>query len=234
MPKKIDYPHASVAKSLELAKAVYELGGSCSQEMCAEKMGRTVSGGFKATVSAAAKFGLITNNRGQLGTTEMFQNHYLGYSHEEKALILQKAFLRVPLFLEIYDRFKSQKLPVEIFDKLLIREFQVNQQVASRVAKYFIEGAKATKLLNGDNTFELISDIGSNDIEEQKTPEEPDSYEEPAQETVQPEAIDNNEFSVRIHGPGMNSTIVIREEEDLDIVEVMLKKVKKRLLETQE
>ncbi|MDF1643417.1 MAG: hypothetical protein P1U80_04460 [Pseudomonadales bacterium] len=233
MPKKIDYPRASVAKSIQLAEAVYELGGSCGLEMCAEHMGRKVGGGFKDIVSAAVKFGLITNTRGQLGTTQLFQTYHLGYSPEEKAQVLQQAFLRVPLFLEIYERFKSQKLPIEIFDKLLIREFQVNQQVASRVAKYFIDGAKATKLLNGDNTFHLLS----------VTPEEPESegtedspidlidYSDTNLDDEPIEIIDANEFSVRITGPGINSTIAIREEEDLDIVEVMLKKVRKKLLE---
>ena len=45
---------------------------------------------------------------------------------------------------------------------------------------------------------------------------------------------EEKEFSVKIQGPGINSTLVIREEEDLDIVEVMLKKVRKKLLEGQE
>lgn len=231
MPKQIDYPHASVAKSIELAEAVYDLGGSCGLEMCAEKMGRKVGGGFKAVVSAAAKFGLVTNNRGQLGTTKLFQDYYLGYSPEEKAQILQQAFLRVPLFQEIYERFKNQKLPVEIFDKLLVREFQVNQQVASRVAKYFIEGAKATKLLNGDNTFHLIPIVGAHPEEDEEVDalDDSDGNEELNPEIEKPESIDSDEFSVRITGPGMNSTIIIREEEDLDIVEVMLKKVRKKL-----
>ena len=233
MPKKIDYPHASVAKSIELAEAVYDLGGSCGLEMCAEKMGRKVGGGFKAVVSAAAKFGLITNNRGQLGTTKLFQNYCLGYSPEEKAQILQEAFLRVPLFSEIYERFKNQKLPTDIFDKLLTREFQVNQQVASRVAKYFIEGAKATKLLNGDNTFHLITDVGC-DPEEEVVVDETEGDDEPNQEVILAEPVDSSEFLVRIAGPGMNSAIIIREDEDLDIVEVMLKKVRKKLLEAQE
>ncbi|WP_417446984.1 hypothetical protein [Kangiella sp.] len=233
MPKKIDYPHASVAKSIELAESVYDLGGSSSQEMCAENMGRKVGGGFKAIVSAAAKFGLITNNRGQLSTTKLFQDYYLGYSQEEKAEILRKAFLRVSLFQEIYERFKHQKLPIDIFDKLLIREFDVNQQVASRVAKYFIEGAKATKLLNGDNTFHLVSDE-ANSSKVQEVGDEAESADKQVQEDVSKESVASNEFSIRIAGPGMNSTIVIREEEDLDIVEVMLKKVRKKLLEAQE
>ena len=219
-----------MAKSIELAEAVYELGGSCGLEMCAEHMGRKVGGGFKDIVSAAVKFGLITNARGQLGTTQLFQTYHLGYSLEEKAQVLQQAFLRVPLFLEIYERFKSQKLPIEIFDKLLIREFQVNQQVASRVAKYFIDGAKATKLLNGDNTFHLLSEEPERE-EVEENPIYSTDYSDADVNNEPIEIIDINEFSVRITGPGINSTIAIREEEDLDIVEVMLKKVRKKLLE---
>lgn len=233
MPKKIDYPRASVARSIQLAEAVYELGGSCGLEMCAEHMGRKVGGGFKDIVSAAVKFGLITNTKGMLGTTQLFQTYHLGYSLEEKAQVLQQAFLRVPLFLEIYERFKSQKLPIEILDKLLIREFQVNQQIASRVAKYFLDGAKATKLLNGDNTFHLLSGVTDEPEKEnaEESPVDSMEYRDTDLDAEPVEIIDANEFSVRITGPGINSTIAIREEDDLDIVEVMLKKVRKKLLE---
>jgi len=238
VPKVIDYPHASLAKSTELAKAVYDLGGSCGLEMCAEQMGKKVGGGFKAIVSSSSKYGLITNNRGQLETTDLFRDYHLSYTSEEKAQILRTAFLRVPLFKDIYERFKQQQLPVGIFDKLLIREFDVNQQVASRVAKYFVEGAKATGLLKGDNTF---APMDGEEIEDEDLLDDEDGGDAGSDSTSSTRADsevplpshDHGEFSVRIIGPGMNSTIAILEEEDLDIVEVMLKKVRKKLSEAQ-
>lgn len=244
MPKKIDYPHAPIDRSIELAEAVYSLGRTSSMDMCAEQMGLKVGGGFKSIVSAATKFGLITKIRGQLSTTALFESYHLGYSTEEKSQILRDAFLNVPLFLEIYERFKDQELPVKIFDKLLIREFKVNQLDASRVAKYFISGAKVTELLNSDNTFHALNqathNLEHNNDSNSNSPEqnnEPDIQTETSSNNTQSspkEAVSSDEFSVQISGPGINSTIIIREDEDLDIVEVMLKKVRKKLLEPSE
>ena len=210
--------------------------------MCAESMGKKVSGGFKGIVSSAVKFGLITSQSGTLKTTKLFQDYNLSYTPEEKAEFLQVAFLHIPLFSDIYNRFKEQALPVGIFDKLLVREFDVSQQYSSRVAKYFIDGAKATKLLNSENEFNDIrtdeqqSADGEDETEAEVEAENDDRSRESESNTKAPDVPlkEEKEFSVKIQGPGINSTLVIREEEDLDIVEVMLKKVRKKLLEGQE
>ena len=149
----VDYPHASIKKSLELAEAAHDLGGNCSVEMCADKLGKKVGGAFNATMSAAKKYGLVDVRHGQVTTTELFREYRLAYDDEERRQKLQYSFLGVPLFQTIYDRFHSGKLPVEIFEKFLVRELGVSEQNASRVAKYFIDGAKAAGLLSGDNTF---------------------------------------------------------------------------------
>lgn len=241
MPKKIDYPHASITKSIELAEAVYALGGTSSIEMCAEQMGRKVGGGFNSIVSAATKFGMITKTRGQLAITELFKDYHLGYSNEEKSEILRSSFLHVPLFHEIYERFKNQILPIKILDRLLIREFNVNQQDASRVSKYFIDGSKATELLNSDNSFCTVNlDLPDSHPEEKIDKSEANTSQDQTHSiinTTSPtstEDLNNDEFTVRISGPGINSTLTIKEEDDLDIVEVMLKKVRKKLLEPSE
>jgi hypothetical protein len=231
--KGIDYPHASLKKSIDLAQGVYEIGGSCSAEMCAEKLGMKVGGGFRGRVTAATKYGLITNTRGQIETTQLYRDYHLGYSKEEKIHIMRSAFLHVPLFNEIYMKFKDQKLPTDIFDRLLIREFSVNEQVASRVSKYFIEGAKASELLNPDNTFWESSADDSSYDDEDSTGDEDENEEIEAENNVEivDPPVDSTTYTVRITGPGINSVIAINDEDDLDIVNVMLNKVKKKLME---
>ena len=233
----VDYPHASIKKSLELAEAAHDLGGNCSVEMCADKLGKKVGGAFNATMSAAKKYGLVDVRHGQVTTTELFREYRLAYDDEERRQKLQYSFLGVPLFQTIYDRFHSGKLPVEIFEKFLVRELGVSEQNASRVAKYFIDGAKAAGLLSGDNTFAEVDP--EYDFEEEPSqeeallPEDDEGHEEhPSVERstrISTLSTADNTYVVSIKGPGMDTHINILEEEDLMIVNAMLAKVKRKL-----
>ncbi len=229
MPKIAEYPVASIKKSLELAQTVDELGGSSTIEVCAEKLGKQVSGGFHQIIQSAVKYGFIVRKKGTLTILPCYKDIKLAYNENERISLLQKAFLNVPLFQKVCNRFANQKLPVEILNKLLIKEFGVPEGIARRVKTHFIGGAKEVGLITPDNIIVLsrgsqndttLSDTGNQksgfefdeiDSRESKVASSPDSY------------------IVKFLGPGMNSTIAINEPEDLDIVKVMLNKVEKKL-----
>ena len=231
MPKSIEYARRSLTDSMKLAGAVDALGGASSEEMCAQKMGKKLSGSFSALMSSAIKYSLIDKTKGQLTTTDLFRDYKLAYNDQEKLQALRNAFLNVPVFSEIVERFKGKKLPIDIFDKLLIKEFNVDQNSASRVAKYFIEGVRTIGLLgeNGiieDNTSETIGEMSrdvkaeasSNNFSDSKT-----DFREPKIE------LHNTEnYTIHIKGPNIDSLIEMIDEEDFDIVAATLKKVKKR------
>lgn len=248
MPKLIDYPRASLKACISLADAVNDLGGQCSAPMAADKLGReSKSGAFNALVASSTKFGLVTGKKGQLAVTQLYRDIKLAYDERECQKATQKAFLSPPLFLAIFTRFDGKTLPVSHFEKLLIREFEVPDNFASRLASYFLEGAKQCGLLGSGDVLsratsgadEIISN-GDGDSEGEAAgvevaaatgnqPLPADS----SQSARLPEHTHTQEetgkFSVRIKGPGMDSLIVVNEEEDLAIVKAMLKKVEKRL-----
>ena len=146
MAKKIDFPSASLKKSEALANTVSKLGGSCTIELCAKAMGRkikqgTVSGGFGLVISGAIKFGMILKNGDKLSITDTYKNYELAYSDEEKLEVKRKMFLNPPIFSEMVKRFEGKQLPIKILDKMLIKEYNVHPYIASRVAKYFVNGA---------------------------------------------------------------------------------------------
>ncbi len=228
MPKCIEYPKASIKKSLELAKAVNELGGSSSLDVCAHTLGRKVSGGFREIINGAVKYGFLIQKKGILSITPLYKDYSLAYNEEEANRMLQKAFLRVPLFQKLYSRFSQQKLPLQYFDKLLVKEFNVKESDASRVKKHFVEGAKLACLLNNDNTLSSIEEIKNH-----KEKESPDKslgffdsvfFTPPSKEkkNVPP-------YTVSIFGPGIDSKFSITEESDLDIVKMMLVKIGNKL-----
>ena len=238
MAKQIDYPRASLKNSLQLAKAVDDLGGSCSTEMAADKLNKKVSGAFTALVGSAARFGLISSKKGQLETSELYRDYKLAYSTDEANKAVASAFLRPPLFQHVFDRFEGRELPISHFEKLLIREFSVPESSSSRVAKYFLEGAKqcgllgANHILEANPSDELIASEENTDAQIETSnnyAQEPKQAENKNQNMNHDVMDDDSSFSVRIKGPGMDSVIVINEEEDLLIVRAMLKKVEKRL-----
>lgn len=224
MPKLIEYPRGSFAKSLELANAVNSLGGKCTTEMAATKLGRTVSGAFKAVVNAAMKYGLVDSNRGKLSITELYRDYKLAYSDDDKRAALRKALLTPGCYESLYNRFLGEKLPGDILDKLLIREFDVRESDASRVAGYFIDGAKELGLLGEDGVLSGQADSGEDEGEGEN--EDEDGSEDDGEVELPSTAA---KYVVSIRGPGMKSEIQLLEPDDLLIVDAMLTKVRKKL-----
>ena len=234
MPKIIDYPKANLKRALALAEIVDRLGGECSLQSAAEGMGNKVGGAFSALVGATVKYGFISSKSGKIKLEPLFSEYKLAYSEAQKQEALKKAFLSVPLFTSIAKRFENQTLPTH-FEKLLIREHQVSADLASRVAAYFEEGAREAGIMQADGTINawpkntaaatalagafpqaLSGSTSSGSVLMT------DSSEEASTEL-------GADYTVRITGPGMDTKIAIKDEDDVEIVEIMLKKVKKLL-----
>ncbi|MCP1372689.1 hypothetical protein [Dyella lutea] len=233
MPKIVEYPRASLANSLELAEAVSSLGGSSTVPMAAERLNRKQGGAFTALISAATKYGLISSKGGRLTAQETFRNYKLAYNENEKKAALRTALLAPPMFAAVYRRFEGSVLPVEHFEKLLIREFDVPEDQASKVSSYFLEGLEQAGLIETGNKLIPLND--SDDLNADADPVADRETSEVLGQSgtsarPQPGQHKSNEFAVTFKGPGLDSTIVIVEEEDLEIVQVMLKKVRKALL----
>lgn len=236
MPKILDYPRASLKSALELAEAIDDLGGACSFDMAAERLGRKVSGAFQALASATVKYGLAESKSQKLTLTNLYKDYKLAYTTEESNQKLRQALLSPPIFQGIYERFAGKEIPVAHFEKLLIREFSIPDDWGSRIASYFIEGAKQCGLLGENNRLiDLVNKIAEaqnqaeNSSQENNSPTntQPSTFHAQVQEK---EAITHSKnYVVRVTGPGINSTIEVNEVEDMLIVQAMLKKVEKAL-----
>lgn len=238
MPKVINYPKATLKSCLQLAQAVDDLGGECSAELAADKLNKKMSGAFNSYVASAVRFGLILNKRGQLEVTNLYREYKLAYTTEIQLETLRKIFLSPQLFESVFKRFEGKELPVSHFEKLLIREFEVPDQFASRVSKYFIEGAKQCHLLGANNTLSsegaVESEAESEQISEKAEGGQYDDEDEGGDYSddlglgqSSGDRTSGDRFSIRITGPGINSKIVVNEVEDLFIVDAMLRKVRR-------
>lgn len=237
MPKFIDYPRAPLKASLELAATVDDLGGSSSIEMAADKLGKKVSGAFQAQIASSAKYGLITAKSQRLSTTALFREIKLAYTEAERQEKLRVAFLSVPVFRDVYQRFAGKELPTAHFEKLLIREFGIPEDWGSRIASYFLDGAKASGLWGDGNRLIDVAKPNalSNAIEDDNSLSL-SAAPEPNREVISliPDKMESSggKYIVKILGPRLNSSIEINELDDLEIVNVMLRKVAKALTES--
>lgn len=239
MPKIIEYPRASFQRVLEMADAVDYLGGKCSVQSCADKLKVKVTGAFTALISAAKKHGLVESSKDALVVTDIYKKVKLAYDDDERRQNLRLAFLAPPTYNKVYEKFKGRVLPIQMLDKLLIREFGVDSDVAQRISNYFIEGAKVCELLVDNKLIDFTNGTSLESNEEIKNENEPAAFnndnKKPLSETHKMESSTTSDsvgsYIVHIYGPGMNSKLTIDEEEDLIILDAMISKLKKRMKE---
>lgn len=254
MPKILDYPKSSFSNSMDMAEAIDSLGGRCEKASCADQMRLKLTGSFNKRISATVKYNLIASNKGKLEITSLYKSIKNSYNDEERLKYKKEAFLTPPIYGALYDKFKGKKLPVDILDKYLIREYDVEDKNASNVANIFLKGLESIGLLEN----EFVIDISNSESVNNKL-DENEEYAEIEEQIEEKHSVpanyngkyvdpdvrsqilhienqnrnriekDPSEFLVHITGPGIDSEIVIKEEEDLLIVEAMLKKVKKKL-----
>lgn len=239
MPKNLNYPLASFQKAYALAEAADALGGSCMVENCALKMQRKISGGFMVIVSSAQKFNLISFEKSMITISEEYKLIKHAYTNTERMALLRKAFLAPQVFSMLYDRFKGRELPEKMLDKILIREFGVEEITAGRVAGYFVEGLKTYGLLNGQNVIEEVKEMAEEQHQVETataikpvtiTAEQEIKNEQSAEKTDALFSSKQQElYELQLSGPGIQSKFTIEDEEDLAIAEAILKKIRKAL-----
>jgi len=140
MPKKMDFPLASLSTCLKIADSVFKLGGSCSKEKCAKKLGKTVGGGFQSLLASSVKYNLIKNAKNQLTVTDLYRQIHFSYSEEEKKSFMVKAFQNVPLYHSLLNKtFPYETLSRKDLAKRLVKEYGVEDQKANRVAGLFLK-----------------------------------------------------------------------------------------------
>lgn len=232
MPRNVDYPRGSLKRALEIAESVQDLGGSCSMETCADRLGKRVTGSFRSQISAAVKFKLIHSKNGNLETTEHYRTIQHSYNNEEKLDLLKKSFLNIPIFNEVYLKFQDGKLPVDMLDKILIREFDVPSKVAGRVSNYLVASAKDVGLLNSDNSFNQINNHKENGGDSE--PVIDSEFRKGDEEISLEKSIEldtPHQFIISVSGPGINFKKQIKNKGDFVLIEAILNNIKTQFTE---
>lgn len=106
----IDFPYGDLEGAIEVAKAVHTVGGmSCKWEQLAAQLDQAATGGgFRTRVATAKTFGFLTYSQGTVTLTNLGARA-CDPAQEPSAKV--EAFLHVPLYEKVYERFKGLPLP---------------------------------------------------------------------------------------------------------------------------
>ena len=106
----IEFPYGDLNDAVEVAHAIHQNAGtSCSPDQLAAYMGQSVSSGaFRLKIATARTFGLVETERG-IVTLSPLGRRMVDVSQEREAKVA--AFLAVPLYRAIFEKFKGHLLP---------------------------------------------------------------------------------------------------------------------------
>lgn len=150
-----NYPNKSFTRALEVAEHVNDLGGKCNLQTLAEKMDKKIGGSFHDDVNAAVKFDLILKEKDLLRLSDRFTEIELAYTDDEKQQFLRNAFLLPDLYREVLARFKGKPLPIDVLDKMLIREYDVSKSISKTVGRNLIKGGENVELIQDGKVIEF-------------------------------------------------------------------------------
>ncbi|MBI4291281.1 MAG: hypothetical protein HY661_07380 [Betaproteobacteria bacterium] len=106
----IEFPYGDLSDAIEVAVAIHKNAGiSCSTDQLAAYMNQAAtSGAFRLKVGTARIFGLVETTRGSVALTDLGRR-IVDPAQERKAK--NDAFLAVPLYKAIFEKYKGHLLP---------------------------------------------------------------------------------------------------------------------------
>jgi len=137
----IIFPYDDLATAVRIAAITHDdYGGRCDWDQLASKLKqKPSSGGFRLKVSAARIFGLTRGTGQTIEVTDLG-----GQAIAEDAAgaaARSQAFLRVPLYKALYDRFRNRSLPTDEGLEAAIRDLGVSAKQVTTARQAFQRSA---------------------------------------------------------------------------------------------
>jgi uncharacterized membrane protein YgcG len=106
----IEFPYSDLESTVEMVRTLHAKAGTqCEDVQLASWMNQTASGGgFRSRLSAGRMFGLIETNGPYITVTSLGLDAIDG---DRAAPAVAEAFLRVPLYRQMYEKYKGYALP---------------------------------------------------------------------------------------------------------------------------
>ncbi|HEX4486154.1 MAG TPA: hypothetical protein VH088_07815 [Terriglobales bacterium] len=106
----IEFPYGDLNDALEVARGVRHLGGSgCEWEQLAAQLNQAANGGgFRQKMITAKLFGAVTYSTGKVSLSALGARLC---DPQQERIAKADAFLSVPLYRAVYDKYKGNTLP---------------------------------------------------------------------------------------------------------------------------
>ncbi|MCH8987630.1 MAG: hypothetical protein IIA92_02360 [Chloroflexi bacterium] len=139
------FPAYDLGAALRVTERVeMDGGGTLTEEALAIALKESAkSSAFRLRALTARQFGLLHKNAETLSTTTLAKAIFKPTTGQEKAEALASAFLNIPLFKAVADRFKGTPLPQqEALRNILEREFKVEHDRVSTADRILMDSAR--------------------------------------------------------------------------------------------
>lgn len=152
------FPSYNLGIVLQIADKIEKTGGGkLTEETLAVTLGVSAkSSGFRLRINNARQFSLLTKQGEYLTTTDTAKSILKPTRKDEKVVALKQAFLSIPLFEAVANRFRGQPLPAgDSFRNVLEREFKIESARVRDAERVLLDSAREAGLLteSGGNTY---------------------------------------------------------------------------------
>ena len=141
----IDFPYNDLDNAVGIAKGVERAGGTaCALDQLAAALSVTVSGSFRTRIANAKTFGFVETGGGQVRLSDLGRSVV---DPAQEAWARAEAFLRVPLFSAIYERYKGFKLASAAGLESEIGAFGVSSKQTDKARQALMRSARQPAFL---------------------------------------------------------------------------------------
>jgi hypothetical protein len=152
----IKWPYTDVDDAVTIASTIKSQRGNASKlaELAADLGGSsTKSGGFRTKLATASTFGAVQNKQGTVALTDL--GHRLADEHTRPAAMVE-AFLNVPLYKTLYERYYGKSLPGDTGLNSDIRQLGVVASQVDRARQVMQRSAEKAGLFYSGRTRLVI------------------------------------------------------------------------------
>ncbi|HWZ82605.1 MAG TPA: hypothetical protein VNW47_08275 [Terriglobales bacterium] len=155
----IEFPYLDLDDAVQIAKTMKERAGtSCLREQLAGYLGVSpTGGGFNLRLGTAKMFGVVTYERGGIELTPL--GIRIVDAQQERAARVE-AFLKIPLYSKLYDKFKSTSLPPAQGLEEQIASLGVAPKQKDKARQVFLRSAKQAGFFEVANDRLILPALG--------------------------------------------------------------------------
>jgi hypothetical protein len=200
---RFSYPYYDLETTLEVARVLYnQAGGKASFAQLASYLGHKdeSSGAFIAKIWGAKHFNLVTIQLQVVSITQLGERLASLQPGFQRDVCLAEAFLNVPLFREVYNRFQNSTLPStkEGLLNVLQNTFGVPSKRASVALKVLLASAEQAGFRRADPN-RLVHPVPIGLLEKDVQPEVQAGQKEETKATPSSEPSPPETLKIKVH-----------------------------------